>query len=55
MNTELKFIDYSFGYYGGRHARVHAGPYEVQILVTRMPVGGPKVSHLRQRMRKPVG
>ena len=49
---------YSLGYqasgdHGGRHAGAGmcAGSHEVQILVMRVPIGGPEVGHLSQ----PVG
>ena len=34
---------------------MRAGTYEVQSPVTRVPVGGPQVRHLRQHMRQAVG
>ena len=60
-SVDLKFPPNSLGYQPtGDHGRGHsgtgmsAGSHEVQVLVARMPVGGPEIGHLRQRVRQPM-
>ncbi len=51
------FGDQAAGDHSGGHPRagMRAGSDEIQVFITGMPVRGPEVRHLRQRMRQSVG